>query len=91
MGAATVHLVRSGRSFAVTGRETILEAALKAGLEMDFSCQQGTCRTCIARVVAGEVEMEDDPDLAIGAKEMARGFRLLCVSVPRSAHVEIDL
>jgi ferredoxin len=89
----TVTLVRRGASFAVQGRETILQAALKAGLDLDYSCQQGTCGTCRALILSGEVEMEQDEEtlLAIGPKAMARGYRLLCVSVPRSGTVDIDL
>lgn len=90
---ATVTLVRRGASFTVQGRETILEAALKAGMDLDYSCRQGTCGTCRALLLSGEVEMEQDDDLplAIGPKAIARGYRLLCVSIPRSALVELDL
>ena len=91
--AATVVLVRSGASFTVQGRQTILQAALKAGLDLDYSCRQGTCGTCRALLLSGEVEMEqpEDGTLAIGPKAIASGYRLLCVSVPRSDRIEIDL
>jgi ferredoxin len=88
--AATVRLLRSGISFAVTDRETILQAALRAGIDWPFSCQSGTCRTCIARVVAGEVTMDEEPDLAIGPREIAAGWRLLCIGTPRTPLIEID-
>lgn len=90
---ATVTLVRRGVSFTVEGRDTILQAALKAGLDVNYSCQQGTCGTCRAQILSGEVEMEQDDEtpLAIGPKAIARGYRLLCVSVPRSDTVDIDL
>jgi ferredoxin len=88
--AATVVLVRRGASFTVQGRHTILQAALKAGLDLDYSCRQGTCR---ALLLSGEVEMEqpEDGTLAIGPKAIASGYHLLCVSLPRSERIEIDL
>jgi ferredoxin len=91
--AATVVLARRGASFTVLGRQTILQAALEAGLDLDYSCRQGTCGTCRALVLSGEVEMEQDEDtrLAIGPKAVARGYRLLCVSLPASNVIEIDL
>ena len=90
---ATVILVRRSARFTVQGRETILEAALKADVDLEYSCRQGTCGTCRALLLSGDVEMEQDGDegLAIGPKAIARGYRLLCVSIPRSAVVEFDL
>lgn len=76
---------------ALPGRKGARPPWLRSGVDMDYSCQQGTCRTCLALVVRGNVVMDDDPSLAIGPKEMARGYRLLCVSVPSSAEVEIDV
>ena len=90
---ATVTLIRSGASFLVQGCETILQAALAAGMDLDYSCQQGTCGTCKALIISGEVKMDEDPDtrLAIGPKAIARGYRLLCISIPVSPIVEVDL
>jgi ferredoxin len=90
---ATVTLTRSGARFIVQGRQSILQAALAAGLDLDYSCQQGTCGTCRALLLSGEVMMDADPDvrLAIGPKAIERGYRLLCISVPVSPDLEIDL
>lgn len=91
---ATVTLVRRGTRFTVSGRETILQAALRAGFDLDYSCQQGTCGTCRALILSGDVEMEEEEEeapRAIGPKAIARGYRLLCVSLPRSANIVIDL
>jgi len=90
---ATVTLAHSGARFVVQGRQTILQAALAAGLDLDYSCMQGACGTCKALILAGDVEMEVDPDNkpAIGPKAIERGYRLLCISIPRSPFVEVDL
>jgi ring-1,2-phenylacetyl-CoA epoxidase subunit PaaE len=62
-------------------------------MDLDYSCQQGTCGTCKALIISGEVKMDEDPDtrLAIGPKAIARGYRLLCISIPVSPIVEVDL
>jgi ferredoxin len=90
---STVTLTRSGVSFIVQGRQTILDGALAAGLDLDYSCRQGICGTCKALILSGEVMIDADPDvhLAIGPKAIARGYRLLCISVPLSPVLEIDL
>ena len=71
-----------GQAFEVAPGETVLAAALRAGLEIAYSCRSGTCRTCISRVVSGSVE--HDPayadDLLIDEDEVAAGYRLLCSS-----------
>ena len=91
--SATVILVRRGTSFTVHDDETILKAGLSAGVDLDYGCQQGTCGTCRALILSGEVEMEqvDGESIAVGPKAIARGYRLMCISIPRSEMVEIDL
>ena len=38
-------------------KETILYAGLQQGLNLPYECATGTCGTCRARVISGEVEM----------------------------------
>jgi len=72
-----------GDEFEVEQGETVLEAALRAGVMIPYSCQSGTCRTCLSRVISGSVE--HDPmyidDLLIDDDEVADGYRLLCSSL----------
>ena len=91
--AATVVQTRRGLNFTVPERQIILQAALAAGLGLDYSCMQGTRGTCRALLLSGEVEREQPEDgrLAVGPKAIERGYRLLCVSLPRSARLEMDL
>jgi ferredoxin len=71
-----------GESFEVARGETVLEAALRAGVTIPYSCQSGTCRTCYSRVVEGAIEHDPEyaDDLLIEEDEVAAGFRLLCSS-----------
>jgi ring-1,2-phenylacetyl-CoA epoxidase subunit PaaE len=69
-------------------KESILDAALKQGIEMRYSCKGGVCSTCRAKITDGKVEM--DANYALEDYEIARGFVLTCQSFPVSDKVVID-
>lgn len=72
-----------GLSIAVAPGQTLLEAALAAGVKPRSSCRNGTCRECIARVLAGRVHHRIEwPGLS--ADEKAQGWVLPCVAVADS-------
>jgi CDP-4-dehydro-6-deoxyglucose reductase len=52
----TVRLEPSGQTFTVEPGETILAAALRQGHPLPYSCRNGSCGTCKARVLAGEID-----------------------------------
>ena len=70
------------------GRESILEAGLRAGVELPYSCKGGVCSTCRAKLVAGEVDM--DANFALEDYEVARGFVLTCQSYCVTDRVTVD-
>jgi len=70
------------------GTESILEAGLKAGVELPYSCKGGVCSTCRAKLIAGEADM--DVNFALEDYEVARGFVLTCQSYPVSDKVTVD-
>jgi len=70
------------------GGEPILDAALKLGADLPFSCKGGVCSTCRARLIEGEVEM--DTNYALEPDELERGFILTCQSHPRSEKVVVN-
>jgi ring-1,2-phenylacetyl-CoA epoxidase subunit PaaE len=82
-GAHTVTLRRRGaaREVAVQRGETILDAALRAGVDMPFSCTVGGCGACQCARVEGEVTM-DEPN-CLRDDERAAGAVLTCVARPR--------
>jgi ring-1,2-phenylacetyl-CoA epoxidase subunit PaaE len=69
-------------------QENILEAGLKAGVELPYSCKAGVCSTCRAKLVEGQVDM--DANFALEDYEVARGFVLTCQSYPVSDRVTVD-
>jgi len=62
--------------------QTILEAALKAGVAYPHGCRSGNCGACKSRLHAGEVEMSPYSEFALSEKEKADGLILACRAVP---------
>ena len=68
--------------------ENLLDRASAVGLEVPYSCKDGVCATCKARVLEGRVEM--DVNHALSAREVADGYVLTCQSHPVSERVALD-
>jgi ring-1,2-phenylacetyl-CoA epoxidase subunit PaaE len=69
-------------------KESILDAGIKAGIDMRYSCKGGVCSTCRCKVLDGQVEM--DVNYALEDYEVARGFVLSCQSFPITDNVVVD-
>jgi ring-1,2-phenylacetyl-CoA epoxidase subunit PaaE len=70
------------------GKENILDAGLRQGFELPYSCKGGVCSTCRAKLIEGEVDM--DVNFALEDYEVARGFILCCQSYPVTDRVVVD-
>jgi 3-ketosteroid 9alpha-monooxygenase subunit B len=66
---------------------TILQTARQLGLSPPFSCESGSCATCMARVLEGTVEMHVNNALA--DDELDEGWILTCQAVPTSPEVSV--
>lgn len=72
-----------GVTFEAPPELTLLEAASSAGIRLPRMCRNGTCRTCICRVVSGDVRFTIEwPGLS--REEKAEGYVLTCVAVAQS-------
>ena len=88
---ARVEIVIDGSTRSVpidATRETVLQAAQRAGLDLPFSCAGGMCCTCRAKVVDGAVAM--DANYALEDWEVDAGFALMCQARPRCDKVKVD-
>ena len=85
-GAFSARIEPGGLTFAAPDSLTLLQAAelaASAGLKMDSSCRNGTCRTCICKLTSGQVVYRIKwPGLS--AEEKSEGFILPCVAYPAS-------
>lgn len=84
-----VTLARTGTTLFVPPGATIVDVLRAAGVDVDTSCEQGVCGTCITRVLDGTPEHHD---LFLTDKEKARGDCMaLCVSRAITPHLVLDL
>ena len=77
----TVHKIVCG------GGQTLLDAALAAGIKAPYSCQAGVCASCMCQVVEGSVHLRHNE--ALDKKDLAKSWTLACQAVPTSAHLRI--
>jgi CDP-4-dehydro-6-deoxyglucose reductase len=77
-----VTLVPSGEQIEAENGESILDAALRAGINLPHSCKAGRCGSCRARLVSGRVRYPRGRPLALSAEEEAAGDVLLCQARP---------
>lgn len=68
--------------------ETVLAAALRAGLKAPYSCTGGMCSTCRARIVEGAAAMA--LNYSLEPWEIEKGFVLTCQATPTSAKLIVD-
>jgi CDP-4-dehydro-6-deoxyglucose reductase len=96
---AHVQIMSSGREFFVDGSDSLLEAALRAGLSLDYGCSIGSCGKCKARVLSGQVHRTRHSDYALTAAEKNAGVVLMCCNTAvgdlvidaREAHGAADM
>lgn len=84
-----VRLARSGRTLTVAPDVSVLDAVRAAGVEVLYSCTEGTCGTCETDVLEGE---PDHRDSVLTDDERATGeTMLICVSRCRGKRLVLDL
>ena len=76
------------REVPVAEGEAILDAALRAGMDLPFACKGGMCSTCRAKLVEGEAQME--VNYSLEPWELKAGFILTCQARPCSERVVVD-
>ena len=84
-----IQLKADGKQFVVEHGEAILEAALKAGLNVAYGCNNGNCGLCSVRLLKGKIDKIKDSDYVFTANQKARHYFLMCSNTPTS-DIEID-
>ncbi len=87
---AQVTVRPSGHQFGVEGRDTLLQAGLRAGLKLNYGCGNGTCGMCKVRVIDGEVVRVQHCDYPLSEAEKAQGYTLMCAHTPASSELTIE-
>ena len=76
--AANVKVIPSGHEFFVEGTDSIVDAAMRAGLSLNYGCANGNCGSCKARIVSGQVWKLRDHDYVLSEREKRLGYFLMC-------------
>ena len=84
----TILLDRQETTVTAKPGETLLESARRAGLTPPFSCEAGTCGTCMAKLTDGTATMSVND--ALDDDEVADGYVLTCQAVPDTDYVTVD-
>ncbi len=79
-----IELFPSGRRFAVATGQTLLDAALEAGIAVPYRCANGSCGECRARIVEGAHQETGHRDYVFTGTERHQPMLLMCRSRPVS-------
>jgi NAD(P)H-flavin reductase/ferredoxin len=80
------------QAITVEPRETVLQAALRNGIDFPNSCRVGGCGTCRCKLAGGRVKELTETGYLLTAEEIDQGYILACQSVPETdLRVEVDL
>jgi ferredoxin-NADP reductase len=84
-----VELAKSGRTLTVPAERSVLDVLVQAGVDVAYSCEEGTCGTCETTVLAG---VPDHRDSLLSPEEQAAcDVMMICVSRSRSPRLVLDL
>jgi ring-1,2-phenylacetyl-CoA epoxidase subunit PaaE len=84
----TVILDGDSHTLSLQRGEAVLDGASRIGIDPPFSCQSGVCTTCRAKLLQGEVEMENN--FGLGEDEVEEGYILTCISYPKTPGVIVS-
>ena len=88
---SSVTLLPGQQVLSVTDPESILDAALRAGINLPHSCKGGHCASCRARILSGRIRYPSELPPGITPQEQAEGYALLCQARPASPELTIEV
>ena len=74
----------SNHQFEAAAQELLLEAALRSGMNVNYSCNTGTCGECKAKIISGDTAVIRHHDYSLSEAEKIQNYVLLCSSEARS-------
>lgn len=78
-----IRIEPAGFAFDARPEQTLMDAALAAGVSLPRSCRNGTCRACLCQLVSGSIRHRIEwPGLS--ADEKSEGLILPCVALAQS-------
>lgn len=80
-----IHVRSTGRTITVPEGQTILGAALDAGIAYPHGCRSGRCGACKSRLVEGNVELLPHTPFSLTEQERQQGLILACRALPQTS------
>jgi CDP-4-dehydro-6-deoxyglucose reductase len=74
----------SNRQFTCDDGETVLAAAIRAGVGLPYGCKNGACGSCKGKLISGSIEQGKHQEKALTAAEAELGHALFCCAVPHT-------
>ncbi len=88
--SAQVTVRPSGHQFVVEGRDTLLQAGMRAGLKLNYGCGNGSCGMCKVRITAGQTARTMHTDYPLSDIEKSQGYVLACAHTAASAELTME-
>ena len=80
----SISVKSSGHEFQADEAETILAAALRAGIVLPYGCRNGACGSCRGKLLEGRITHGPHSSSALLPEDEAKGFALFCSAHPHS-------
>lgn len=74
----------NNHKFTCNKGETIITAAIRAGINLPYSCKNGACSSCKGRIISGSITYNQYQESALSKQEKDLGFSLFCCAIPNS-------
>src|SRR3569623_3386607 len=79
-----ITVLPSGHQFICDEGETVLGAAIRAGVGLPYGCKNGACGSCKGKLISGEITHGAHQERALSVAEEEKGFALFCCATPHS-------
>lgn len=91
MSYSRVTLLPLQQVLSVDADESILDAALRSGLNLPHSCKGGHCGSCRARIIEGDVRYPLGRPIGLTVDEERNGHALLCEAHAASSDIVVEV
>ena len=80
----SITIANTGAVIACRADETILHAAVLAGIDYPYTCGSGNCGACVSLLDAGKVDLMAHSDASLPRDQAKAGRTLACRARPKS-------
>ena len=89
---STATILPSNKEVFVKQNQSVLDAALKAGLDWPHDCKFGTCGQCKCKLVKGKIKPTSDYSYTLTKEELKEDYFLACQSrLTMDSQIEVEL